>query len=51
MKKEDKLKPLTIQIPTSLHIDVKTLASSKGLKLREFVMEVFIKELKKEGMR
>ncbi len=44
-------KALTVQIPKELHKDVKTLSSSKGLKLREFIIELFEAKLKEEGIR
>ncbi|AUN14701.1 hypothetical protein RSJ16_10915 [Paraclostridium sordellii] len=36
---ERKTKPLTVQISKHLHTRVKTLASIKGLKLKELVVE------------
>ncbi|MGL6107654.1 hypothetical protein [Romboutsia sp.] len=48
---KEETKALTIQIPKTLHKDIKTLASSKGLKIRELAIEIFEAKLKKEGMR
>ena len=38
---EVETKALTVQIPKDLHKDIKTVVSSKGLKLRELVIELF----------
>ncbi|MBS6025739.1 MAG: hypothetical protein KIB00_16815 [Paeniclostridium sordellii] len=51
MQEEIEYKALTIKIDEKLHRRLKTLASSKGLKLRELATEIFENELKKEGMR
>lgn len=44
---EEELKALTVQIPLRLHMNIKTLASSRGLKIKELVMELFEEELSK----
>lgn len=44
-------KALTVQISKHLHTRVKTLASFKGLKLKELVVEALIEKLEKEGFR
>ena len=44
-------KALTVQISKHLHTRVKTLASIKGLKLKELVVEALIEKLEKEGFR
>lgn len=40
-----KYKMLTVQIEEKLHRDIKVLASSKGLKMKELVEEVLKKEV------
>lgn len=42
------VKPLTIQIPTQLHTDLKILATSKGLKMKELCIEEFMQIIERE---
>lgn len=42
-------KALTVQVPSELHTRIKTLASLKGLKLRELVVEALKEKLEREG--
>lgn len=46
---ENRNKALTVQIDKKLHTRVKTLASFKGLKLKELVVEALIEKLEREG--
>lgn len=46
MKEEMEHKPLTVKIPKGLHRYIKVLASSKGLKTRELIIDLFEKKLK-----
>lgn len=48
---EVEYKALTIQIPKDLHKDIKTLASSKGMKIKELVIDVLEEKLYREGVR
>lgn len=44
-----KTKALTVQIPEEVHIEIKIKSAIKGLKLKEYILELLLKDINSDS--